>query len=820
MMKRFSKCLIALLLIISEPFSMAQDLVSNSSVTGVCYAGKKVKRIYIPPPKGFDRIPGSKGRGSITVFYYGFPDNAKTAMSYAVSILESMLPVDAKITIEAFWQQISGGGVLGNSSITSFAGGWGINALEPYAFYPVSLAEKIFGESLNEDSEADIELIINSSVNWYLGTDGNTPVYKYDLVTVILHEICHGIGFYDSMNTDGEIGWYGAASIPMIYDTFIENLTNKRLTDTLLFENYSEALFEELTGGQLYFDGPLLHNYTSGTRARLYAPSSWDPGSSISHLDEIRTLPENSLMTPFIDLGEAIHDPGKLTMSIFGDMGWINTRIKHTTLKDTEEYLTEIEISSSIESDTLFNRDKIGLVYSFDSFLTSDTLYLLSPSSDDVFTGNLDIPAYNIRLDYYFFVEDCFLRLYRSPSLAEERPHTIYIGTDTVKPEIIHTAAEYFFEKIDSIRLEATVTDNLGIDTVYIEYKVNDRPPVYAGLAPDTNDIYKTVINARYESLSGGDSILYRIIAIDKATSENIRIMPENGYYTVPVETLLAVLTGYSTDFDNAYEEFLTRGFEITKPVYFNSKGLHTNHPYESPEKNDTSLEFSAILRHPVIFDETGMVITFRQLVLVEPGEEGSVFGSPYFYDYAIVEGSRDFGKTWFSLADGYDCRFDSSWETAYNSLISDMNSTYTGKESMMLNHTIYPRISGKVIPGDSLLVRFRLFSDPYANGWGWAIDDFKINPLINRTEKIISPPLRIYPNPGNGLITVDGEGLEGGQPVQFSVYNSSGICIINKQSLNDTNMKINLSGYPSGIYFIVVYQNDITNTIKYSLIR
>ena len=33
------------------------------------------------------------------------------------------------------------------------------------------------------------------------------------------------------------------------------------------------------------------------------------------------------LMTPFIDFGEAIHDPGKLTMSMLGDLGWINTRI-------------------------------------------------------------------------------------------------------------------------------------------------------------------------------------------------------------------------------------------------------------------------------------------------------------------------------------------------------------------------------------------------------------------------------------------------------------------------------------------------------------
>ena len=75
-------------------------------------------------------------------------------------------------------------------------------------------------------------MAVNSSINWYLGTDGQTPVQKYDLVTVAIHEICHGLGFFDSFNTDGTIGSYGIGSLPVIYDTFIENLSGNRLTDT------------------------------------------------------------------------------------------------------------------------------------------------------------------------------------------------------------------------------------------------------------------------------------------------------------------------------------------------------------------------------------------------------------------------------------------------------------------------------------------------------------------------------------------------------------------------------------------------------------
>ena len=144
--------------------------------------------------------------------------------------------------------------------------------------------------------------------------------------------------------------------------------------------------------------------------------------------------------------------------------------------------------------------------------------------------------------------------------------------------------------------------------------------------------------------------------------------------------------------------------------------------------------------------------ITFRELVLVEPGAEGSVFGFSDFYDYVIIEASKDFGKNWFALADGYDSRYISSWETAYNSKTDGQNSTFTGNESMMKEHAFYPRIQDRISNGDSLLIRFRLFSDPYANGWGWVIDDLKINPIVDKVENIYLPELRIFPNPGNGI--------------------------------------------------------------------
>ena len=273
----------------------AQNLIKNSSVTGLCYAGKKITRIYIPPPKEFFAKNGSKSGGSITVNYTGFSSQAKAAVDYAASILRAMLPADTKFTVNASWVKISTSGILAQSTITGYVAGAGIDALNPLVLYPVSLAEKIAEKNFSNESQGDITLEVNSSINWYLGTDGQTPVTKYDLVTVVMHEICHGLGFFDTFSSDGTFGSYGVSSVPMVYDTFVENYDGSKLTDTMKFLNNSSALNNQLTGNQLYFNGPLLRKYSTSVnylnlRAKLYAPSIWDAGSSISHLDESATL--------------------------------------------------------------------------------------------------------------------------------------------------------------------------------------------------------------------------------------------------------------------------------------------------------------------------------------------------------------------------------------------------------------------------------------------------------------------------------------------------------------------------------------------------
>jgi len=825
-MNRFLSLIFSLMLVTSVLNTDAQELYKNTHLTGVCYASNKVNKFYIPPPREFFRKSLSKSGATITIYYTGFSSQAISAMEYAKSILETLMPADAKLTIVATWEKLSSSGVLAQSGITGYAGGWAIDAQNPLSLYPVALAEKIAGKSLNTDQEGDISLAVNSSINWYLGTDGNPPTSKYDLITVAIHEICHGLGFFDSFNSDGSKAGWGIGSFPLIYDTFVENFTGVRLTDTLKILNNSADLNGQLTNKQVYFNGPLIKKYSSNSgysvlRAKLYAPATFDGGSSISHLDESATLRENSLMTPFINLGEAIHDPGKYTLSILGDLGWINTRIIHKPMRDTETHIAKISLSTVIKSDTSYNHNGVGVVYSFNNFQAKDTIFLTA-GSVNTYNTIINIPSYNTRLKYYFFVDDYFHRVYRSPSYFTKFPYSVYIGTDTIKPVITHTPVSYYLQTVDSLKFIATVTDNIGVDSVYVEYRINNGASKFIRLKRGTGNNFKTVFNAKSLLLKGHDSIEYKIFAVDSASIPNIGMLPKKGFYVTHIEEISSTLPGYVTDFTNAAPDFFNTGFSVSKPSGFSNYGLNSKHPYESPEDNNKDIQYTAILRHPLKFKESGMMFSYDEIVLVEPGETGVAFGSLGFYDYVIVDGSKNFGKNWFNLIDGYDCNLYSSWVTVYNSMIVGNNSTYVPTEAMLKRHSFIYRPSDKISAGDTLLVRFRLYSDPFANGWGWSVENLKIAPLVDAVSEVTTHKVFAYPNPGNGLIKLNSDlkDLSGSKLLHYKIFNAAGICIIDNVHNGSTELLADISSYPPGMYFIILYTDEGIKTIKYSMIK
>lgn len=258
----------------------------------------------------------------IRVNYYGFSPAAQRAFQYAADRWEQVIVSPVPIEVDAYFNAL-GPDVLGQAGAYLYVDEPG-NESDRYT--PGALANRLAKTDI-DPMFPDIEAEFNSSfANWYFGLDARPGPGEYDFVTVVMHELGHGLGVAGAMDVapDGTGAWgYGpdVPVLPNVYDDLSRDAAGMPL---LSYPNKSTRLGSALESGALYFDGPRAKAANAGQPARLYSPEFWEGGSSYSHLDEDTYRPgnANSLMTPFLDNDEAIHDPGPIVRGLLLDIGW------------------------------------------------------------------------------------------------------------------------------------------------------------------------------------------------------------------------------------------------------------------------------------------------------------------------------------------------------------------------------------------------------------------------------------------------------------------------------------------------------------------
>ncbi len=746
---------------------------------------------------------------TIIVNYVGFTTEAQEAFQFAVDIWESILHSEVPIRITASWSKL-GANVLGSAGPSRFFSNFEGALLEDI-MYPVALAEKLARTNLNPDTQADINANFNSDANWYFGTDGNTPTGLTDLVSVVMHEIGHGLGMVDTFNANATNGIWGSTqtqNLPVAYDYFVVNGQEQQLIDTSLFPNPSGALKDQLTSNNVFFSSNIVKTLLLGAKARLFAPDPFNGGSSIAHLDE-GTFPagdDNSLMTPQIGQAEAIHVPGDITLSIFAEMGWFYTFVDHTQLKDTENLVDPIRVEATITSDTLLVADQTLLHYSVDGFENSTSIQLgLSP--DNLAFADIGPFPDGTEVSYYFSViEQGTQRQLFSPGNAPNEAYSFAVGTDLQPPEILHLPENFLLTTSSTLDIEAAVTDNLGINGVTLEYNINDGISQTLELSLLTEESYFTQLDLSQLNLQDGDLLKYQIIATDLATSPNSATYPTSEFETIQVGALGAVASTYTNNFEDQREDFVGRGFDISLQDGFSTGAMHTMHPYQAISLQATN--FIYLLKTPILIGSENPVVTFDEVVLVEPGSAGSAFGSVNFADFVVVEGSKDGGATWLPFDDGYDASGDPDWLEAYNSNVVNGVSTGTGSSSLFRSREIGLVGNGVFRSGDEVLIRFRLFDNGMNSGWGWVIDNLVIQEPVTNILDLAGDTIDIFPNPNDGRFIVDLEGTGSGL-VLMKIFNHLGAQVHEPTITGLTPSKVEFEIRNPGVYFLQIIIDD-----------
>ena len=202
------------------------------------------------------------------------------AFQFAANIWGATLNSSVTITIQASWASLgcsASSGTLGAAGTVSLFGNFP-NAPQANTWYPGALANALAGSDRNPNSP-EIKAQFNTDIGqstclggtpFYLGLDNNFGS-GIDLVSVLMHEFAHGLGFESFYNqTDGS----EPQNMPGIFDFFLQdNSTGKKWNSMTNAERVTSAT----NTGNLVWVGPQsvteARNVLGTARVIVNAPS-------------------------------------------------------------------------------------------------------------------------------------------------------------------------------------------------------------------------------------------------------------------------------------------------------------------------------------------------------------------------------------------------------------------------------------------------------------------------------------------------------------------------------------------------------------------
>jgi hypothetical protein len=203
-----------------------------------------------------------------------------------------------------------------------------------------------------------------------------------------------------------------------------------------------------------------------------------------------------------------------------GFVGASGPQISHTPLPNTNNLAGPYVVNATITpagsaiaaSKVFWSRNNVSI---------TDSVNMTNTSGND-WTGNIPGNGSPATYKYYIWTKDALNRVSTAPINAPVSLYTfLAYAVDTIKPVITHTPltdiAKYFWP----CSVTSTVTDNLGIDSVWVRWRKNNTAFKQFKLLNPSSNTYTALFNSLNSDVNINDTIYYRIIAQDNSTSHN-----------------------------------------------------------------------------------------------------------------------------------------------------------------------------------------------------------------------------------------------------------------------------------------------------------
>ena len=254
------------------------------------------------------------------------------AFQYAADLWGSRLQSSVTINVDAQMDPLTctpTGAVLGSAgTITvhrNFPG-----APLSLTYYPQAMANALAGVDLAGGS-SDINATFNSNINgdagclggaaWYYGFDANPPPGDMDFVSVVMHELGHGLGFqtYANLSTGEKFLGFDDMFMVLLEQVGVVPSNFASMTDPgRVAASISDPNLRWTGDNVTHMAGILgVSQGLNGGYVRMNAPNPLQIGSSVAHWTP--TVFPNEIMEP--SYTGPNHNPG-LAIYLMMDMGW------------------------------------------------------------------------------------------------------------------------------------------------------------------------------------------------------------------------------------------------------------------------------------------------------------------------------------------------------------------------------------------------------------------------------------------------------------------------------------------------------------------
>jgi len=274
-------------------------------------SGPKFVKLFLATVVALCAFPAALGQATITIQNadaagVGFNDSTAAvpiggnngttigqqrliAFQTAAGIWGATLTSGPPIVIRANWASLS---CTANAGTLGAAGNAGniwrdFSGAVPGFWYGNALANAISGTDRNEASvelNATFNISLGTpgcleSLHWYYGLDNNHGSTGVDLVSVLLHEFGHGLGFqtFTSSTTGQQAGSQQGGFFPSIFDRYLfDNATGKTWAQ---MTSDSERVASAINSGHLVWSGPRVSSDVPGVltgtpRLRVNSPTA------------------------------------------------------------------------------------------------------------------------------------------------------------------------------------------------------------------------------------------------------------------------------------------------------------------------------------------------------------------------------------------------------------------------------------------------------------------------------------------------------------------------------------------------------------------